>query len=538
MKPLVRFVSILSLLLLAAAAARAAEWSYVVRPGDTLIGIAENYLSQPARWGRLQALNEVADPFRLMPGTRLRIPVAWLRRDAAVATVIHVRGSVRRVSPEGEAPVRVGDRLGSGETLASAEDSNASLRFVDGSRLLVSEGSRITLGRMVEYGGTGMAETTIRLHGGQIDSRVQPQHRPAARYRIESEALNLGVRGTDFRVAVGADGAARGEVSSGRVLATGGRRTVGLDAGYGTVARAGEAPAAPIALAPAPALDGLPRRVELLPLRFAWPAGEGNTGWRVRIFPEDDGDALLADEVSSTPSVQYGDLPDGRYRLLVRAVAGNGLEGLDGEHRFEIAARPEPPLMTAPAAGAVLRGGEATLRWARPLGIGAFRLQVADDPAFSPPLRVDLAIDADTRHTVHLPAGDFHWRIASVMPDGRAGPFGLPQPFSVRPLPEGPDVGAPEEDGEGVLLRWHAGEPDLSFRVQVARDAAFGEPLADERVAEPQFRLPRGGGGTYFVRVQAIDGNGNAGPFGRPQQIDFPAPGPWPLLLVVLLIAL
>ena len=38
-------------------------------------------------WQKLQRFNRVADPRRLAPGRELRVPVAWLRAEASVATV-------------------------------------------------------------------------------------------------------------------------------------------------------------------------------------------------------------------------------------------------------------------------------------------------------------------------------------------------------------------------------------------------------------------------------------------------------------------
>lgn len=540
MKYLVRCI-LQCLLLLCVSGVSAADWIYAVRPGDTLVGIGDAYLRRPQDWPSLQSLNAVADPTRLMPGDRLRIPARMLRRGAALATVIHVRGEVwRRMDDGGQVKIAVDDTLKAGDVLATAADSNASLRFVDGSRLLVGERSRITLQRLRQYGDTGMAETIIRLHAGEVASRVQPQQQPAARYRIETEALNLGVRGTDFRAGVAVDGSAQGEVLEGRVLASGkaAGRSVALPAGFGTLARPGAAPAVPIALAPAPALDGLPVRIEHLPLRFAWPRAQGVARWRAQLYPAGNDDELLRDALVDEPAVRWGELPDGRYRLRVRAQAANGLEGLDGEHAFELAAQPVAPLALFPQEGQTVRGEAVPFSWAQPLGVVGYRLQVADNPAFDP-VRVDLDALTEAGHRLSLPAGGYFWRLASLAEDGRQGPFGITHAFSLRPVPSGPDPEAARREGDETLVRWGADEPGLVWRVQLARDADFTELVADERVSEPVFRLPRGKGGICFLRVQAIDRDGVAGPFGQPQRIDLPSGFPlWPLLLLPVLFTL
>lgn len=519
----------------------AADWIYAVRPGDTLIDIGEAYLRRAGDWPQLQSLNAVDDPRRLMPGTRLRIPLELLRRDAAVATVIHVRGEVSRTDQGGQSVrLAAGGTLQTGDVLATAADSNASLRFVDGSRLLVSEQSRITLARLQQYGATGMAETIIRLHEGEVSNRVEPQRQPAARYRVETEALNLGVRGTEFRAGVSANGAAQGEVLQGRVQAGAPRtaRSLTLNAGYGTVARPGEAPAAARALAPAPVLEAAAGRIEHLPVRFGWQVAAGVTHWRAQLYQADSDDVLLRDSVLETPAVNWADLPDGRYRLRVRALTGDGLEGLDGEHVFELAAQPVAPLALQPQAGQTVRGDAPLLRWTRPLGVRSYRLQLADNPAFDP-VRLDLNGLSDAELRSELPPGDYFWRLASVDDAGRQGPFGFTQSFRLRPLPARPALEEPQQEDGEMLLRWRAGEAGLGWRVQLARDAEFTDLVADERVGEPAFRLPKDKGGTCYLRVQAIDRDGVAGPFSQAQQIDMPSAFPlWPLLLLPVLLTL
>ena len=65
---------------------------YVVRPGDTLIGLAAAYMNRPLDYRRVQRENRVADPRRLPVGRALALPVALLRaepdEDAAQADAL------------------------------------------------------------------------------------------------------------------------------------------------------------------------------------------------------------------------------------------------------------------------------------------------------------------------------------------------------------------------------------------------------------------------------------------------------------------
>ena len=63
------------------------EWRYTVTQGDTLIALVQRLMKPSTDWRELQRLNRLPNPKRMVPGTVVRIPVALLRRDAAVATI-------------------------------------------------------------------------------------------------------------------------------------------------------------------------------------------------------------------------------------------------------------------------------------------------------------------------------------------------------------------------------------------------------------------------------------------------------------------
>ena len=75
-------------------AAADSDWHYSIQAGDTLIGLTERYLLPGRHWRELQRLNRVADPLRLPPGGVLRMPLAWLNREASVAQTVFVQGEV------------------------------------------------------------------------------------------------------------------------------------------------------------------------------------------------------------------------------------------------------------------------------------------------------------------------------------------------------------------------------------------------------------------------------------------------------------
>lgn len=68
---------------------------YVVRAGDTLSSIAREITGRGIRWRELQAENHLADPNKIRPGQRLKVPASWHWTPAADALHNPPKGSTR-----------------------------------------------------------------------------------------------------------------------------------------------------------------------------------------------------------------------------------------------------------------------------------------------------------------------------------------------------------------------------------------------------------------------------------------------------------
>lgn len=513
-----------------------AEWLYKIKPGDTLINVASAYLKNPNDWPRLQTLNQVHNPKRLKPGSLLRLPVGLLKREAALAEVVYVQGKVSRTPKNGaQSLLSLDDQLQVGDVIETSDNASVSLRFVDGSRLLLTPGTRVILAEMILFGKTGMARTVIEMHRGSIDTRVTKQSEPAARYEIKSRPLNLSVRGTDFRIRINdTNQAATAEVLEGLVAARGMRgNAVAVPGGYGTLAVPGGMPRAPLALPAAPDLSHLPDLIERLPLRFTFSPNPGVTRYRAQVYADRSFERLLLDGVFDNNQAKWADLPDGRYVLRMRALDQNGLEGMNADREFVLNARPEPPFISAPLDGQKSYGSEALLRWTASLSAQTYHIQVSTKPDFQDKL-ADLTGLTTTEHALPLAPGQYYWRIAAVAAGQDHGPFSDVQGFSQRKIPESPKMEAPAIQDEHVVFRWAAGEPGSQYQLQIARDPEFSQPILDKVIDTEQIQIDRPEPGAYYLRIKTIDADGFAGPFGAPQKLDIPASKWWMLFFLLL----
>ena len=541
-KPSARWLRalILPALLASALQAQAAgdEWVYTVRPGDTLIDLASAYLQPGYGWEKLQEINQLADPRQLQPNSRVRIPLRLLRRDAALAEVLRVQGGAEHGGDTQWQRLASGQMLNVGDVVRTDATASVTLRFADGSRLLIAPNSKVRLATLLSFGKTGMADTRLELEKGAVETQVAPQRGGAAKFEVKAPAMNLGVRGTDFRVAVNEDGSvSRSEVVEGKVAAAAQRRTVMLKAGYGTLALNGEAPKPARALLPAPDLSAVAELQERVPLRFKWPVADQAKAYRAQVFAAGEQPLLVLDGTFASPSAKWVDLPDGSYVLRVRSVDAQGLEGLNAERTFRLKARPEAPFVMQPQEGGKVYGEQVQLRWAKAVGVARYRVQLAATADFAQPLLEQTLTANEVANP--LPPGSYFWRVASILADGDQGPFTDPIAFTQRKVPASPEVDAPQIGSDQMSFAWKAGEAGERYHFQFARDEAFTDLVEDQQLSEPRIVFKRPDGGDYYMRVKTIDADGFAGPFGRPQMIEVPYSRLWFLMVpAALLLAL
>ena len=520
-----------------AADAADADWRYRIRKGDTLITLTEAWMAPPKTWRDLQKLNHVPDPLRLKPGSTLRMPIGWLKREASVAEAVFVKGDVQRQRGAAAEALAAGATLLSGDRIRTGAQASASLRFADGSRLLIPPESEVALEQLLVLGRGAIPAVRLSLAKGGADNRVAPNAQRVPLYELRTPHVNLGVRGTEFRVQT-AGGQSRMQVLSGAVHADG----LGPDVARNQGLLADGAARAVAPLLPAPDLGALPRTAERLPLQLRWAASPaGAVAWRAQLYAKGDFERLLLDARVDEPVAAWAEareLADGDYTLRLRGIDARGQEGAAADANVTLQARPEPPFIQAPAAGAVSYTGGMALAWTRNTAAPDVRLQIARDAGFKELALQPPPIDG-AGFEAKLPDGLYHWRIASVDAGGRAGPFGDPQTFEIQPPPPAPPPAEPEVSGDQLKLRWRTDAGVARYELEWSKSATFeasgGANVQRFATDKPEIAMPKPSPGKYFLRARAFNAAGAASPWGQTQMIEQPYPR-WLWLLPLLLI--
>ena len=282
--------------------------------------ITSRYLKGIGYRSRLQDYNRILAPRTIRPGTTLRIPLAWMRGEAVAAQVVELRGRADLRQGGAVVALKVGMSVGNGAILRTFEQASLVLAFPDGSRSAVGGDSEVRLPscggcalRMPKRSGLNSGAAISRTWWracaavGAIPSRRQPAS-PRCAARCSGCRPKQGRCGPKPWAARWRLATAPAPPPGGRHGFAGRSRQRAL---AGTCAVAAARPFGAAGANRAPALQsGLCAGGRRRRLSQPRPVAAGHGGERFRT----DG--------WRSASRGAAELPDGRYRLLVRAVTG------------------------------------------------------------------------------------------------------------------------------------------------------------------------------------------------------------------------
>ncbi len=502
------------------------EWTYTVRSGDNLWNVTERHLTSINYVKRLQQLNRIENAYKIPPGTKLRVPIAWTKQNDSdvYAQVKNVQGpvTVKRTSTSEKLLVKYGMRLSEGDEIQSEDDAFITLQFSDGSRMRVQQNSSVRLKNLMIFGDFGLVDTFIELLYGRTESSVPTDSEGDTRFRIKTPSAISSVRGTDFRVGVTEEATSTSsEVLTGLVQVSGDKREINVSAGFGSVTSLGKPPSTPVKLLPPPDLSETPTLYESLPLAVSLPPLTGAHSYRAQISIDSEFEDLLTEFTSAKLPFRDGDIPDGDYWLRVRGIDSSGIEGNDAVISFSLNARPEPPFVTQPLPGAAVDIDNPEFHWTLQSDAVHYSIMISLEEDFSSLVFFDPGVkDNYLKLADALEPSHYFWRIVSVSAAEGAGPFSDVMSFRV-PFP-GPELEEPKIDKTGMTFSWRVGLEGQSFHFQFASDEKFNNLLHDQQTTASQVTVPLPDGGRYYLRVKTIEADKFEGPWGTPQLVDIP----------------
>jgi hypothetical protein len=170
-----------------------------------------------------------------------------LREPEERITVAYAIGQTEvRLDPSSNrwSTVKPGDIITAGQQLRTGSGSSLTLDFQDGSRLVISSNTQLTVTTLTRTEGDRLA-VELTQHSGNTHHAVSKNRDPNSAYIVHTPTSEAMVLGTSFSVSVADDGRAFYTVQEGIVQVRSGIDTVALQAGFATFTQTGQRPATP-----------------------------------------------------------------------------------------------------------------------------------------------------------------------------------------------------------------------------------------------------------------------------------------------------
>ncbi len=524
--------------------ANAENWFYTFQKGDTVWDVSHNSLVDWQHWDDIVKLNKITKDHRMKPGTKIAIPIKWLKQRESKISVRKVSGQVRvqLAQSKRSLALKPGMRIALGDSVQTGKDSIVQLVFEDGTKLTLLEQSQLIMVTARIVGGERMNASDIkaRISKGRVNIHANPDKQPDNRFEILTVAGNSAVRGTQFRVNANPI-STKTEVLSGKIQVSNPQGRINLPTGFGTVAQVGKKPLPPIALLKAPSIDHLPRVVRYLPMtvKLANKTKQANiASYRVQVAKQSEPELIIIDRIVKENLFINQNLLDMDYLVKIRAIDKQGLEGKTAQFTMQIDARPEAPFQQQPEDEQVQPAGKIYFKWSEPEDIAHYLLEISTKKEFLNDSVTQYELTENQYIETINELGNYYWRISSIEDTGKIGPPSNVSTLIIVPKPEQPKLEKAAIDENKLTLKWRDSGPDVYYEVQFSSDPSFTQIISEERVSQAQFTIVRPSSGSYYFRAKTISNDNFSSPYSPVQKINVPPKSYWPAGIASFLVLL
>lgn len=404
----------------------------VVRPGDTLWGIAQKYLKDPKSWADILRYNTLpsSDPTVALPGMTLKVPIVLIKESLRAAILEYMTNQVfyrKKESAEWKGTT-LQMQLMRDDGLRTLASSRARVRFVNGDILSLDQNSMAIIKPLNK-------DYDLELLRGEIHTLRSSVVTATARITPKT-------KDTKYSAKVSEDLSTRVEVYTGQAEVEGEGKKVEIKAGFATDVAVGQPPTLPTKIpklpdfearlgeggvvtvrtdvgAEARPLDGQSAGAQAFAtIAKALSVGVPVAAYHVQASKSPDFDKVVFDktyDVDDQVDFQASKLPPGRYYWRIAVVDLLGVEG-----RYS---KPEVYNVTAKAAPPRIRSFTAKFDVTRPsqeeetVTVPKYRLMGRAEPGLKVTVnnqRVALDEDGSFSHEILLKEGANRYRVTAI----------------------------------------------------------------------------------------------------------------------------
>lgn len=429
--------------------------------------------------------------------------LSWAERQPAPAKAGAVSGNVSHISSATgrklplteQSLIRVGDEVLSG-------DGSATIKLADGSELRLSPNSRLMFNRLTRHSQSNAADTRLRLHKGEIHTRVNPITDDGGRFEIETPSAVAAIRGTVFALQADDNGSSL-QVTEGVVDFGPRGNTRQVPAGYGATIASNASGGLQIRqLPPAPSLNPLPDVLTSLPVNLSW-RNQWPTRYRLDIFEQDTGNWVKSRDVSGNEH-PLADLDNGRYEIQLAALNQQGIAGMPDTTTVEVSVQAQKPGLIAPADGDSTKEDQPEFRWQLNGDNEVARVEIAETEEFNNLVATSSwAPENRAQPSRPLSPGQYYWRVVSEAGGNSVATSDSRKLIINGTLPPVRIISINYLDNQ-VRIYWESVDTATGYRLQLAEEPGFQNIIKEADVEDTTAALRLIPGRRYFVRVKAL----------------------------------
>ncbi len=389
----------------------------VIRPGDTLSGIALRELGSAKLAEQVATANGYSLTKILIPGDAIVLPITLPVRDE-YATIVFSKGDVQL---NGKA-VQIDDEFRLNDVIKTGATGYASLSFQTGTLINFQPNTEARLITLFCQPADDTCVIELATDQGTLTTDVRRDGNQPTDFRVQTPYASAAVRGTVFDINADSTGLRIG-VTEGKVdlAATDTDQLVPLDTGFGSATAPGRPIGEPIELLPAPVFRFVPPRIAKGDY-LRWFGLTDTPNYIVQIAASPNGVGVVHDtRVPSDLFILNDEIPTGDYSVLVRGVDPNGLLGFTALSPITVAS---VDTSIAPVNASIDRvdGNYRVAIIDGPEDAAGYEIQVASDFEFTDPLSVD--VDETGVALVRLRTPELFARARVLLDRTTVGPFG------------------------------------------------------------------------------------------------------------------
>ena len=485
-------------------------FSYIVKKNESFSIIAHQYMTNYADIPKLAAFNQWTVQKKLQPNQVIKIPKSLLKIKPVVTELIVATGDLQLKTAKETSvkPIKAGQLLNMGDTLVTAANGKATIRFADGTTTELQPNSQLKLISVGQYAGLNTFINDIGLTSGRVEVTANPKHQQGNAMRVITPSAVAAVRGTQFRVGA-KEAITLEETLEGHVAFSVANEQVMIDQGFGSIAQNSLPPITPKPLLAAPDLSELTKNIKNIPFTFAMPAQVGVSAWAAQITRPD---GTVVEQLISQTNTEITpiDMPDGIYAIAVRGQDQYGLQGYESRHQFEVNARPFAPVLqvkTTPFRSL------PKFEWQPVRGADSYLVELSASPSFSDKL-VNAKVMRSAFNTEQLAPGQYYVRVASLE-QSETSAYSQTHTVIYQPLDFVPELGRHEfdfSDEKTVKLTLPELPATLKYEVLLTKDAARQEVVWQTVLSITNADFNKPPHGKYYYSVRYIDDTGIKGP--------------------------